>query len=445
MAPRTRSQTNLEDSPEELKQFSRGRESSDDRRTSPPPISSNTNDDPPAAVWRTQMFSILSCSFLISSFALLMPFYQSRRDALDCDVQCYGRYTSLRSALSLLGSVLCGRASDVLGRRSILLVGVSASLIGLFLSAQVTTISGLYWAMVPGALFQNNFSVTKALYSDVCNEHDLGNTSRASMVGKLGMSVGLSFMVGPLVSSYITDFNTSLYIATFLVVLSGISVLFIPSPPPAASRTEPKPFLSSSVLKSLRSPPALTLMVIRILMGLAFHVFMTIWTPSLKRRFDFGPKDHGRFMSFIGLSYAASQGFIAKRVVSFSRGDSTTVLVVCSLFLGCGRLVAYRASSLYTVYATFFFIISSLGTSNTVLTEAATRVSDEDAGGVFGALTAVEAAAGMFGPVLGGYLAGLGEEVPIGFVVLIYLLCAFWVKARFESHFGRLAPKKKEE
>ena len=126
-----------------------------------------------------------------------------------------------------------------------------------------------------------------------------------------------------------------------------------------------------------------------------------------------------------------------------SRGDSTTVLVVCSLFLGCGRLVAYRASSLYTVYATFFFIISSLGTSNTVLTEAATRVSDEDAGGVFGALTAVEAAAGMVGPVLGGYLAGLGEEVPIGFVVLVYFLCACWVKARFENHFGILAEAKK--
>ena len=189
---------------------------------------------------------------------------------------------------------------------------------------------------------------------------------------------------------------------------------------------------------------------------------------SSQRRFDFGPKDHGQFMSFIGLSYAMSQGFIAKRVVAFSNGDSTTVLIICSLFLvrfselqsdelpspspfltpsnlicdslrssqGCGRLVAYRASSLYTVYVTFFFIIASLGTSNTVLTEAATRVSSDDAGGVFGALTAVESLAGMVGPVLGGYLSNAGEEVPIAFVVLVYLACACWVKVRFEAHFG---------
>ena len=87
--------------------------------------------------------------------------------------------------------MICGRASDIFGRRPILLIGVAASLVGLFLSAQVSTIPGLYYAMIPGALFQNNFSVTKALYSDVCNDNDLGNTSRASMVGKLGMSVGL--------------------------------------------------------------------------------------------------------------------------------------------------------------------------------------------------------------------------------------------------------------
>ena len=88
-------------------------------------------------------------------------------------------------------------------------------------------------------------------------------------------------MVGPLVSSFITDFNTGIAYAIVLVVLSGICVLFIPSPP-TQTRSESKPFLSPSVLRSLRSPPAVTLMLIRVFMGLAFHVFMMIWTPSLK-------------------------------------------------------------------------------------------------------------------------------------------------------------------
>ena len=192
MAPRTRSQTDLQHSAEDVKKQLRNENDSRPDRAAAQSQTPTAKDGSlaaptPTEVSRTQIFSILSCSFLMVSFALLMPFYQSRRDALECDAKCYGRYTSLRSALSLLGSVVCGRASDVLGRRSILLVGVAASLLGLFLSAQVTTIPGLFYAMVPGALFQNNFSVTKALYSDVCNEHDLGNTSRASMVGKLGM------------------------------------------------------------------------------------------------------------------------------------------------------------------------------------------------------------------------------------------------------------------
>ena len=49
-------------------------------------------------------------------------------------------------------------------------------------------------------------------------------------------------------------------------------------------------------------------MVMRFFMSVAYHIFHTIWIPTLKRKLDFGPREHGQFMSFIGLSYALSQG-----------------------------------------------------------------------------------------------------------------------------------------
>jgi hypothetical protein len=50
------------------------------------------------------------------------------------------------------------------------------------------------------------------------------------------------------------------------------------------------------------------ILLCRFAMGLAFNIFMTVWTVSLKSRFEFGPKDHAYFMGWIGLWYALSQG-----------------------------------------------------------------------------------------------------------------------------------------
>ena len=50
-------------------------------------------------------------------------------------------------------------------------------------------------------------------------------------------------------------------------------------------------------------------------MALAFHMFAPVWQVSIKTRFDFAPKDHAQFMGLIGLTYALSQGLIAKPLI----------------------------------------------------------------------------------------------------------------------------------
>ena len=61
-------------------------------------------------------------------------------------------------------------------------------------------------------------------------------------------------------------------------------------------KSSSKSLLSLLYLPAAQSPGARLLFFMRLLMGLAFNVFMTVWTVSLKQRFDFGPKDHAYFM-----------------------------------------------------------------------------------------------------------------------------------------------------
>eukprot|EP00544_Gedaniella_sp_CCMP2646_P003907 CAMPEP_0202480432 /NCGR_PEP_ID=MMETSP1361-20130828/425_1 /ASSEMBLY_ACC=CAM_ASM_000849 /TAXON_ID=210615 /ORGANISM="Staurosira complex sp., Strain CCMP2646" /LENGTH=442 /DNA_ID=CAMNT_0049107863 /DNA_START=53 /DNA_END=1381 /DNA_ORIENTATION=- len=413
------------------------------------------NDAPPLTSAQQKLrkgtiYGALSVALLTLSFSLTMPHMQGRRDELGCDSMCLGSMTSARSTLSLMGSAVIGRWSDSTSmqahggaRKICLLVGSLATLLGLVIAANTNSLEGMWLSLIPGALFQQNFNVLKALFSDYHDEVAVAHESstkqassdRAASVGLLGMAVGLSFMMGPLAGATIlATFEQATWAAIIATVLSLILVLRLPqSKPMKNDKTDEqspskKSFWSMLNVPAARTPAAILFMSIRVCMAMAFHIFQTIWTASLKSRFDFGPADHGKFMSFIGLTYALSQGFVAKYLLqAFGANtpkDRVRVVLACCAALGLGRYVAFETNSLVVVYAMFGLIVTALGVVNTVLTADTSRLaSSEEIGGVFGILAAVENAAGMLGPILGGLLAYIHPiRAPLLAVVGLYVV-----------------------
>ena len=406
------------------------------------------------------LYGSLSVAFLIGGYGICMPFYQSRRDELQCDSLCYGSMTSLRSFLSLFGSALVGRMSDY-GRKWCLVVGCVASLVGLAINASTFSIQGMYLGMIPGSLLQQNFSVLKALFADYHSEieeeenkvdkkedtlhkKDINTgVARAGSVGKLGMSLGLSFMVGPLFGGIIFDsYDQTVKIAMLCTVISSIFIYFLPSPSRRNESFDTKEkqvgFFDFLNVKAARSPGAIFLMIMRVAMALAYHIFYTVWTTSLKERFNFGPSDHGKFMSFVGLAYALSQGFVAKNVIKIGGPTKKVqILMICCIVLGLGRYWVYHTQSLFLVYAIFGLIITALGIVNTVLTaDTSNLASSSDIGGLYGALESVESLAGISGPVVGGYLATRISPVkaPLTAVMMLYAFVLFYVYWGYEHY-----------
>ena len=77
-------------------------------------------------------------------FTIVMPFLQAHRDALECDALCYGSQTSLRSALSLVGSVIVNRLSDRIGRKPTLWLGIVGSLASLSIGLAIPSLTGMW-------------------------------------------------------------------------------------------------------------------------------------------------------------------------------------------------------------------------------------------------------------------------------------------------------------
>ena len=362
------------------------------------------------------------------------------------------------------------------GRRACLYLGTLASLAGFVVAASMNTLTGLWLSIIPGALLQHNFDVFKALLSeyhndidqiqiqvqDESNNHDKENddgiikssssSSRSGSVGKLGMAAGISFMIGPMVAAVAaTTFQSATYLAIICTLVSGIVIYQLPLPVVSAGsnstnkqreennndfnqnelqkETNNAEFTIKKMLKlqTPKSRAAVTLLILRLNMALAFHIFNTIWPASLKARFHFGPTDHARFMSFIGVTYAFSQGFLAKRVIkSCGSKGKIQVIMACCAILGVGRYIAYSTSSIYIVYAAFLFIINALGVLNTIVTADTGAIApSNELGGLFGALQASESAAGMLGPFLGGVISYYfgddgGTSAPLMAVLCIY-------------------------
>jgi len=236
-------------------------------------------------------------------------------------------------------------------------------------------------------------------------------------------------------ATLIKTFEHAVALAIILTAASMIMVSKLPSTnsTKAPDTTKTKGMLSFLDIKAARTPAAMFLMSVRVCMALAFHIYMTIWTVSLKRRFDFGPKDHGFFMSFIGLTYALAQGVVAKRVVRpLSPKGRIRVIQLCCIALGAGRYFAFHTQSLPVVYCVFASIITALGVLNTILTaDTASLASPDEVGGLYGVLESVESVAGILGPIVGGSLAIIEPiRAPLAAVVFLYvivlLLVTFW-------------------
>eukprot|EP00968_Pinguiococcus_pyrenoidosus_P014981 scaffold1375_cov255-Pinguiococcus_pyrenoidosus.AAC.8 len=309
----------------------------------------------------------------------------------------------------------------------------------------------MWVALVPSALLNQQYEVLKALLADFAAGE--GAAERGGKQGMLGMAAGLGFL-GMGLGTFIPSQESAAALALIFIAISGLVIYVLPTSPARASKATPGAaqsgasggFFSMFMLPSARTPGAYVIFSLRVLMGFAFYIFMAIWNPSLKRRFEyFGPQEHAKLMGFIGLSYALAQGFLSKPLLKYgsmtssivpkSSGakessessessesdgakrriarveDPTPVLIGCCVILGAGRIVSATTLSIYAIYASMGIIVISLGVFNSAISSAATMVAPpHEAGGFFGVLSSVESFCGILGPAVGGVIHKFGGD-----------------------------------
>jgi predicted MFS family arabinose efflux permease len=213
------------------------------------------------------------------SFTILIPtIYQYGREFNLSDKETSFLF-AIYSIAQFFATPIIGKLSDRFGRRPLLIISLVGTVIGNFLAGTATSALVLFFARFLDGVTGGNVSVAQAVISDVTTPEN-----RAKGFGVFGASLGLGFVMGPVLSlvaqqrSLGTSFLVSSAIATIALILT---ILFLPETLPARKNTDTNIFDLGlrDLIRGLTFPRLGILFIINLCVGTTFTLFTFAFQP----------------------------------------------------------------------------------------------------------------------------------------------------------------------
>jgi MFS family permease len=222
-----------------------------------------------------------------------------------------------------LATPFWGRASDRFGRKPLLIASLAGACVGHLIVAFAPNLAVLAFGRLLTGLTGGNLPVAMAYASDISGPED-----RAKVMGRVGASLSLGFIAGPLVGGALGGSDaasaTLLWpglVAASVCVLAMLGAsLFLKESLPAGQRAARPAGASPSALASFRQvvarPDLARLLLVGFLAYLAMALFETIFPFWAGARYQWGPQQIGLAFTYLALLVVVMQGLLVGRLVN---------------------------------------------------------------------------------------------------------------------------------
>lgn len=382
-----------------------------------------------------------------------------------------GLLMSSFSAMQFLVSPWWGRLSDRVGRRPVLMIGLTGSVVcyTLFGVATVWRSLGLLFISRIGAGIAGATISTAQAYIADCTPKE-GRTRGMALIGA---AFGLGFTLGPLLGVAATkvgsDGGMSPWPGYFAAMLSAgalaLAIFGLPESHHPGERSKRERFDRASLRAALATPSVGLLIGALLISGLAFANLEATLTLFLKHRAEAAEPELARAASanpaspeatafhervtsqvlwvfaYIGVVLTVAQGVLVRRLSL--RVPDQTLLIVGSVISIVGYLMMGMVGPRGTMAALLAGAtveIVGFAMINPSLNSLISRRSDPaQQGGILGIAQSASALARIFGPVVGiqfFYYVGMASPLFLAAVIMCIQLALVIVAVRQGHDFG---------
>lgn len=287
----------------------------------------------------------------LAGFGIILPILPYYAESMHASPTTVALLSTAFSAAQFLMAPVLGRISDRYGRRPVMLLSIAGSAV----AATVLGFAHVLWlvfvARIVAGSSKANVSTAHAYVADL-----IAPDQRAKYMGMMGAAMGMGFVFGPAIGGLLAVeelpelpffVSAGMSIVNLIMAAIWLPETHFSDSQPAADRSGTTPVATRAALLSadglrraidgIRGTPMAWLVAISFCFYLSFAGMESTMALLSERLFDWGGRETGLFMTFIGVNMVVFQGLVVGRAVT--RFGETRVLgfglIMLAIGMGC--------------------------------------------------------------------------------------------------------------
>ncbi len=357
-----------------------------------------------------------------------------------------GGIISASSIIFSLSSAVWGNKSEHMGRKRVMIIGLSGYTLGTLLFATTFWLGlnkwllgwGLFACLVLTRMLQSTVmaATTPAASAYMADISDF--KSRTTAMGKLGAAQSIGTIIGPAVGGGLAIFGLLLpmYFAAAATFVTAILVWkFLPESPHTADNSKPATSIPQQLVVAIKGyfdKRYISFLIIGVSMFTAFAVTQQTLGFFYQDRMGLDGQQTAQTVGIAMIISAVSSLFAQGVIVQRSNLEAMTLVRIGLPIMAAGFLILANAEQDIWLIGCMSLVGLGMGLTMPGFTSAATlSVSANEQGAVAGVIAASPALGFIVGPIVGTTLYQFGETLPYWFTTIVFIpLIAYvwWLK-----------------